>query len=211
MTPLLDATLKYPDEPVEVIRLGRHPQNTTRVVMDMNGVDSYSVFTLYNPYRLVVDFHKIGAPVVAAALPRLPVSSAVPAAPLKVPPTAEAKPAGGLVISSPVGPQAAIREGSTPWSRLRRRRCLRTSCRCPRERWCRPALAAPAVPAANSNGRFSIARQLGLGVSRIVIDAGHGGHDPGRARQRRSTSRSWCSTSRCGCASCSTSSPAWKW
>ena len=35
--------------------------------MDMNGVDSYSVFTLYNPYRLVIDFHQIGAPVVVAA------------------------------------------------------------------------------------------------------------------------------------------------
>ena len=173
VTPLLDATLKYPDEPVEVIRLGRHPQNTTRVVMDMNGVDSYSVFTLYNPYRLVVDFHKIGAPVVAAALPRLPVSSAVPAAPLKVPPTAEAKPAGGLVISSPIGPQAAVEKvpsaGRLPSDKLP----------LPSRTVVPPALAAPAVPAANSNGRFSIARQLGLGVSRIVIDAGHGGHDPG--------------------------------
>ena len=47
----------------------------------------------------------------------------------------------------------------------------------------RPIVAAspipPALPAANSDGKFSLARQLGLGVSRIVIDAGHGGHDPG--------------------------------
>ena len=41
------------------------------------------------------------------------------------------------------------------------------------------ALPAPTAPAANGKGGFSLARQLGLGVSRIVIDPGHGGHDPG--------------------------------
>src|SRR5206468_5625385 len=39
------------------------------------------------------------------------------------------------------------------------------------------AIAGP--PSKNSSGSFSMARQLGLGVSRIVIDPGHGGHDPG--------------------------------
>jgi N-acetylmuramoyl-L-alanine amidase len=46
-----------------------------------------------------------------------------------------------------------------------------------------PAPAAPtlgaASPQANRDGSFSLARQLGLGARRIVIDPGHGGHDPG--------------------------------
>jgi N-acetylmuramoyl-L-alanine amidase len=48
-----------------------------------------------------------------------------------------------------------------------------------------PAMAAGSAPEpveppqANRAGSYSLARQLGLGARRIVIDAGHGGHDPG--------------------------------
>jgi N-acetylmuramoyl-L-alanine amidase len=38
---------------------------------------------------------------------------------------------------------------------------------------------APATPQVNRAGSYSLARQLGLGARKIVIDAGHGGHDPG--------------------------------
>ncbi|GBC84902.1 N-acetylmuramoyl-L-alanine amidase AmiC [bacterium HR11] len=35
------------------------------------------------------------------------------------------------------------------------------------------------VPEANRSGTYSIARQLGMKVARIMLDPGHGGHDPG--------------------------------
>jgi len=41
------------------------------------------------------------------------------------------------------------------------------------------ALTPPEPPEVNRAGSYSLARQLGLGARRIVIDAGHGGHDPG--------------------------------
>ena len=58
---LRDKTFSFSDDIVREIRVGRHPQNTTRVVMDTEGVESYSVFTLYNPYRVIVDFRRRGA------------------------------------------------------------------------------------------------------------------------------------------------------
>jgi N-acetylmuramoyl-L-alanine amidase len=42
-----------------------------------------------------------------------------------------------------------------------------------------PAPGPPPAAQANRAGSYSLARQLGLGARRIVIDAGHGGHDPG--------------------------------
>ena len=35
------------------------------------------------------------------------------------------------------------------------------------------------TPSVNLEGGFSLSRQLGLGIARVVIDPGHGGHDPG--------------------------------
>jgi len=43
----------------------------------------------------------------------------------------------------------------------------------------RESPARPSPPRANAAGGLSLSRQLGLGVARVVIDPGHGGHDPG--------------------------------
>ena len=52
---LVDATFRYDSDVIRHIRIGRHPNNTTRVVLDLENVSRFSVFTLYNPYRIVID------------------------------------------------------------------------------------------------------------------------------------------------------------
>jgi N-acetylmuramoyl-L-alanine amidase len=183
---LRDATLKFPDAVVREIRLGRHPQNTTRIVMDMAGVDSYSVFTLYNPFRLVVDFRTASASNDFKAAPAARDSKAASAArdfktgaASRAPAALAArnpanKPAIPLVASlstpapTPAVPivEAPVLEADADSKPLPSRPL--TALRNP-----------PTLPSPNADGQFSLARQLGLGISRIVIDPGHGGHDPG--------------------------------
>jgi N-acetylmuramoyl-L-alanine amidase len=165
---LLDKTLRFDDHAVREIRLGRHPQAVTRIVFDMDGVDEYSVFTLYNPYRLVIDFKTAAATGTAGPVPPPVSTPAVP--PVKaLPSTSTVIPTPPLKIADE--PRATDHdaqknsEGPRPTGNESRPAAV--------------ALVPPAAPAANSDGKFSLSRQLGLGVSRIVIDAGHGGHDPG--------------------------------
>jgi N-acetylmuramoyl-L-alanine amidase len=197
--PLQDAVLHYDSDVVREIRFGRRPNNTTRIVVDLENVAHYSVFTLYEPYRIVIDCERAAlaptsqiatadksapratrAPVATVApAPVAPVATAgrmpppgpvatvpraVPAAPPALTPSAPiarvAPPASGGDSVAPPAPPAPLAPDA-PHFQL-------------------PVLSGkPLAPAANSTGKFSVARQLGLGVSRIVIDPGHGGHDPG--------------------------------
>jgi N-acetylmuramoyl-L-alanine amidase len=112
---------------VRAVRLGRQDGQVARIVLELAGTPTHSVFQMYHPYRLIVDVESDVAPPPAA--PAAPV-----VAPNAAPPLAN-------------GPAAA---------------------------------AVSSAPASTtSGGDYTLARQLGLGVSRIVIDPGHGGHDPG--------------------------------
>jgi N-acetylmuramoyl-L-alanine amidase len=158
--PLQDATLKFTEDVVREVRLGRHPQNTTRLVFDMEGVDGYSVFMLYNPFRLVIDFKAAGA---ARSVPAPPAPPPVPIA-ASLPPALLAPSIVAPAVMTK-GPSDAMPDPAVKASASRPVTSL--------------SPIPPAVPSTNTSGRFSLARQLGLGVARIVIDAGHGGHDPG--------------------------------
>ena len=163
---LVDATFRYDSDIVRHIRLGRHPNTTTRVVLDLENVGRYSVFTLYNPYRIVIDAER--APGVQAALRDMETPGTSASVPQ---PPAELRRARRISPKASSGPQpirgAAIEKPTV---------VSETAATIDR-----PVIAPskPLPPSANGTGKFSVARQLGLGISKVVIDAGHGGHDPG--------------------------------
>jgi N-acetylmuramoyl-L-alanine amidase len=161
--PLVDKVISYSDDIVRQIRTGRRPNGTVRVVLDLDGVARYSVFTLYNPYRVVIDCERAAAVAIKQA-------TVTPPARVVADPGADALLAG----STP-----AAGTGTPLPDPLPEKRAAAAPPPAPSPVAVTPESAAPAVPLSNGAGGFSLSRQLGLGVSRIVIDPGHGGHDPG--------------------------------
>ena len=165
LTPaLMDKVLSYPGDVVNKIRVGRHPDNKVRVVLDLEEVSRYSVFTLYNPFRLVIDAER--TVMRTAAMPNL--AAAIPARPVPLP-----------APVSPETPAVQSDAGDAPKASEPPSVMIAAAPRAADPPAAPPPPLSPAAPAANGVGGFSMARQLGLGVSRIVIDPGHGGHDPG--------------------------------
>ena len=169
-----DATIPFPDDVVRKVRIGRQTESRTRVVMDLSGAGRYSIYTLYNPYRVVIDFTRL-----PAAPPGVLASAATPSSATNVR-QAAAKP--GAAAVTPVASAVTAVAAAVPPKAANTSPLADTDAddSAPEPR---PALAAaptpPAAPAVNGTGGFSLSRQLGLRVSRVVIDPGHGGHDPG--------------------------------
>lgn len=146
---------------IESVRL--MPKNGgTEVDIRVIGQPRHSAFPLYGPYRLVVDVETDAAP----STPGVPVATAAPAPPAAAPAEAVAPPRAAALGSdvAALPPASPTRRPSSPTA--------------PESR-ATPAPRVPVAPATPSAGGYSLARQLGLGVSRVVIDPGHGGHDPG--------------------------------
>jgi N-acetylmuramoyl-L-alanine amidase len=153
LTPaLMDKVLTYGSDVVSKIRVGRHPDNTVRVVLDLEDVSRYSVFTLYSPFRLVIDAERAASRSATLVVPAPSVTPPPPPPPVELQRTAIPPSEPIIPVVETLEPPPAL--PSTP-------------------------TVSPSTPAANAAGGFSIARQLGLSVSRIVIDPGHGGKDPG--------------------------------
>lgn len=186
---LQDADWTYRDDIVRRIRVGRHPNQTTRVVLDLEGVSRYTVVTLYNPYRILIDCERQAPPSAVtgqradhAPNPQPKISS--PAGSGAEPGRADAiRPNAAKAESAP--PRASVGTGQAAGSAASTSKSEATQAEgMPNDP---PKKSEPArTPAGEKNGptvadrsRVSMGRQLGLGIARIVIDPGHGGRDPG--------------------------------
>jgi N-acetylmuramoyl-L-alanine amidase len=174
---LVDKTLRFEsdNDPVRQVRIGRHPNNTTRVVLDATGISRYSVSPLSAPYRLVIDCVR-AADVARAAPPKMELPRLLPSHPLT----------RDWVKAFPNGyPRATLRIANARASMSTGAPLAKVTGPVPTAMTTAPAAPTTPIPTPitpperNATGGFSMARQLGLGVSRIVIDPGHGGHDPG--------------------------------
>jgi N-acetylmuramoyl-L-alanine amidase len=166
---LMDKVLTYPSDVIGKIRVGRHPDDTVRVVLDLEAVSRYSVFTLYGPFRLVIDAERASTAASGMATPPAPSSIAAPSpatAALATPATPAAPPPPAASSTATAAAAAAV---ATPAA----------AAPADKDTPAAPSPPSPTTATANGSGGFSMARQLGLGVARIVIDPGHGGHDPG--------------------------------
>ncbi len=149
------------------VRIGQNKPTVVRVVLDVGGAKNFSTQFLSKPYRLVIDVRTESAKQSAAAVPAPHVES-----------------------DTKAGAKAA--ESLT--SEVARRRLLRRLRTVPSDLATKPTISkskvkanqvaalkpAPAPePKPNRDGQRSLTRALGLKISRIVIDPGHGGHDTG--------------------------------
>jgi N-acetylmuramoyl-L-alanine amidase len=200
---LVGKTFPLEDGFLHQIRLGQFTATVTRVVLDVEKIDEYSVLPLPNPFRLVVDIHggstlnreteraakeSVAGPAMART-PRLEEGSTAPE-PLprsreatQIPeiatPSAKPQPEGettGNVRASEQTPEVETASAKPPPTPLGSGEPGAGSLETS------PAKPAPVLPRAAApaeSGSRTLTRVLGLKIGRIVIDPGHGGHDTG--------------------------------
>ena len=205
--PLIDghryATHAINDALIRRVRVAETGPGTTRIVFDLNVPATFKVIRLDHPDRMVIEIRAMHP---APAPPPPPVVSRnTGPAPAPMPYV----PAGGKAtgtsfpyptkVARTVLPGVVVAENAPalePWPlatvyfpdsayRLSQIRPKRTASGLIVRTSAPPPAPAPkpvpydATPRASENASRSLTRALGLKINRIVIDAGHGGHDYG--------------------------------
>lgn len=173
-------TFQVGDHRLKKIRLAEVNPGTTRVVFDLEGPVDVVSSQLVNPDRLMIELRPKETSAHPLAIPRSASASQRTQLPTAINPTPEpAQPASSTIASVPsarasIPPSAAI--VPPPVVPMPPSSTMRATTPSPSPS---PA-AAPARPARrDASGDRSLVRIFGLKMGKVVIDAGHGGHDTG--------------------------------
>ena len=200
--PIEDGLLKQ-------VRTGQFSPDTVRVVLDIESISDYKIFSLPDPFRVVIDVRgreknkqiATVAPLSPPPAPPQPLPQPRPSvaqssmAPAEMPAVAEPKnvPAAGESVENELAEPTPIAESPTEMVAVIEPEVATgmESDRLSAEQGPVVVLrenrkyAAPVemvrLPSDDglSGNNLSLAQQLGLGIGTIVIDPGHGGKDPG--------------------------------
>ncbi|MGB6199626.1 MAG: N-acetylmuramoyl-L-alanine amidase [Candidatus Acidiferrales bacterium] len=165
------------------VRVAQNQNGVVRVVLEVNAVKKYSVFLLDHPSRIVVDVY--GASDASQSASRMSNRSGDSGGPyiLASPDlnsrasnrsSAHGTPASASASAAKSAPNPAVNSAAV--------QPAATSMPQPIAKTRKQTVAAmrpPSIPEPMRDGQASLTRVLGLKVGRIVIDAGHGGHDTG--------------------------------
>lgn len=172
-------TFSVGDKIVRQIRVAETQRGVTRVVLDLNRFARFTTSRLENPDRLLIDVRDSDAmpifggpdPPLLANTPRRFIPPSGPAAKLRGVSLVDSPPHIDSPVPAPLRIQAKLAPAPAPYGRSAR---LPSP---PPERQ-RGAEGIP-EPARGGPSEQSMTRVLGLKIHRVVIDAGHGGHDTG--------------------------------
>ena len=172
------------DKLVRRVRIAETAPGTTRIVFDLTGPAEFEVSTLDSPDRMVIELRPAGqkkvlvtaAPVRNGRPPRYVKAFVMPAPPL--PRTIE--PASLPPLLAALQPIPAYRIPD-PMALIAVRPPRNAAPTAPVTRVLPGTRPVPGTSAslASENASRSLTRALGLKINRVVIDAGHGGHDDG--------------------------------
>ncbi len=168
---------------VSQVRVAQNQGGVVRVVFDVNGVKDYAATLMHKPSRLVIELYGENGPHAAtqAAKASAPAPIATntrgntpekPAVERATVSSEDSSADGDPIVVAESNPASSKVPAATPKMVVTHTTRMAVPTK--------PELIAPPVaPQPTRDGQSTLTRALGLKIGRIVIDAGHGGHDTG--------------------------------
>jgi N-acetylmuramoyl-L-alanine amidase len=166
------------------VRIAQNKDGVVRVVLDVDGARDYSAYLLANPYRLVIEVRSKPPVTTAKASTAQPPTTAAAAAPSAAIPTPSVVYAAKAdteapVTNRPAASETVVAEDKPAPTSVRSAAAKKIAAKTKADVTKATPLVPPSVSKPTRDGQRSLTRALGLKISRIVIDPGHGGHDTG--------------------------------